>query len=139
MNMTNKERNAKWRSENLERARELGRKNYEKHKEARRAASKMWYEDHKIDLLNKRKYNRSIKKNQDLKRLYGLSLEEFERMYKEQEGKCGVCRTTTKLVVDHNHVTGKVRGLLCNNCNRALGWAKENPETLIGLVEWSRK
>ncbi len=58
-----------------------------------------------------------------LKKLYGLSLSEFELMKKKQKGKCMVCgvRPVLNLCVDHNHKTGKVRGLLCHPCNLALG------------------
>jgi hypothetical protein len=74
-----------------------------------------------------------------LKRNYGISYNEYMKMYNEQQGKCKICggegflmRKThkTKLVVDHCHNTGNVRGLLCHNCNRALGLLQDNVETL---------
>ena len=64
-------------------------------------------------------------------RTYGITFQDYKRMYEEQEGLCKICnnqgflmdekRHKMKLVVDHCHVTGLVRGLLCHNCNRALG------------------
>ena len=81
-----------------------------------------------------------------LKHKYGLTFEDFMEMYEEQEGSCAVCdisiywedspNTHQKACVDHCHDTGKVRGLLCNHCNRALGLLKENKETLNRMLEY---
>lgn len=56
-----------------------------------------------------------------LKRKYGITLEEYNRMYAEQAGKCFICHNKKKLVVDHCHKTGEVRKLLCHECNTILG------------------
>jgi len=50
-------------------------------------------------------------------------------MFTEQSGKCKICRKTSmrKLDTDHDHVTGAVRGLLCNSCNLAIGHMKDDP------------
>lgn len=65
-----------------------------------------------------------------LRRAYGITLEDFDRMFAEQDGKCAVCRkaeTMTRhgkietLSVDHCHETNVVRGLLCTNCNNGIG------------------
>lgn len=50
---------------------------------------------------------------------------------RKQEGRCAICETKSKLVLDHNHITGEVRGMLCNNCNIGLGLFKDNPEILV--------
>lgn len=50
--------------------------------------------------------------------------------------RCQVCGSTWKLCIDHDHETGKVRGVLCGNCNSALGFVKDNIETLQGLVTY---
>ena len=55
---------------------------------------------------------------------YGITVDDYNRMFKEQDGRCAICnnhQNIRKLAVDHNHKTGKVRGLLCINCNRGLG------------------
>jgi hypothetical protein len=67
-----------------------------------------------------------------LRRSYGLSIAEYNTMFAERNGLCDICHKAEvafnengvprSLSVDHNHVTGKVRGLLCHNCNRKLGW-----------------
>ena len=61
-----------------------------------------------------------------LKRQYGISIDEYNLMFEVQQGKCAICgkhQTELKgvLVVDHCHETGKIRGLLCNDCNKGLG------------------
>lgn len=61
---------------------------------------------------------------------YGLTVPEFRQMAKEQGGKCKICGTTPtyRLCVDHRHDTGKVRGLLCRACNKAIGNLGDTPE-----------
>lgn len=65
-----------------------------------------------------------IHRNGHLKRHFGITLEQYERMVKQQKGRCKICRKKTKrtLAVDHCHKTKKVRGLLCDFCNRSLGF-----------------
>lgn len=68
----------------------------------------------------------------DYKQKYGITLEDYNNMFESQDGSCAICSATPseRLHVDHNHVTGEVRGLLCNNCNRALGLLQDNPANL---------
>lgn len=62
----------------------------------------------------------------ELKRKYGLSEENFDRMVREQGGRCALCNEPEKLCVDHDHETGQVRALLCRPCNIALGALRDN-------------
>ena len=67
---------------------------------------------------------------------YGISPEDISALRKAQGGKCPGCQrdlTTVKECVDHDHVTGKVRGLLCNRCNTILGLVNYDPATLRRL------
>ncbi|NEB70312.1 hypothetical protein G3I39_25125 [Streptomyces fulvissimus] len=62
-----------------------------------------------------------------LKYKYGLSLDEYEAMVEEQEGRCLICRTRADLVVDHCHERGHLRGLICQPCNVGLGSFRDDP------------
>jgi hypothetical protein len=68
----------------------------------------------------------------NLKALYGIRLKEYEQLLEQQAGLCAICgrppRSRRVLDVDHDHLTGIVRGLLCGNCNRAVGLLDDNPE-----------
>lgn len=64
---------------------------------------------------------------------YNLSLDEYNSTLKEQDGLCALCfgpPDDERLYVDHCHVTGRVRGLLCRRCNLTLGFARDDPELL---------
>jgi hypothetical protein len=75
----------------------------------------------------------------NLARNYGLSGVDFDRMRVSQKGRCAICRSLPDephgvLVVDHDHMTDRVRQLLCNNCNTAVGLLRDNPVTATELV-----
>ncbi len=84
-------------------------------------------------------------------KVYGLTLEDYQRMLKEQDGKCAICptqlilldgnegRNQKRLHVDHDHKTNKVRGLLCPNCNLMLGHAKDDMSILLSAVQYLMK
>jgi hypothetical protein len=74
-------------------------------------------------------------------RVYGLSLEDFDRMVSEQEGKCAICKKIPKkiLCVDHCHDSGIVRSLLCNQCNAALGFLHEDPTIIESLLSYVKR
>jgi Recombination endonuclease VII len=65
---------------------------------------------------------------------YGLTFESYDELLEAQGGFCKLCKDRDKcgrmLSVDHNHVTGEVRGLLCTFCNTALGMLRDNPELI---------
>ncbi len=68
---------------------------------------------------------------------YGVSSEQLEVMLKEQSNCCGICKCyLEKPCVDHDHTTGKVRGLLCDSCNQGLGRFKDNYETIVAAAEY---
>jgi hypothetical protein len=64
-----------------------------------------------------------------LKYRYGISIEGYEKLLKEQKGGCAICNkfpNGRRLSIDHNHETGVIRGLLCDRCNTALGLLRED-------------
>jgi hypothetical protein len=90
------------------------------------------------------KENPERTKNNDLKRLYGITLNEHTQMYEEQNGVCAVCEKPgdgkwKKLCVDHDHKTGKVRQLLCRNCNMILGQVDDNINHMEKLTAYLKK
>jgi len=78
-----------------------------------------------------------------LRKRYGITATQYDAMLREQDGRCFICRGVQdgykkRLSVDHDHSTGRVRKLLCNGCNQALGHAKDNPEILDKLALYIR-
>ena len=71
-----------------------------------------------------------------LKKMYGITPEDYDHLLLEQKGRCGICRADVDLVVDHDHTTGRVRGLLCRRCNRTLGQFEDDRELLRRALEW---
>lgn len=72
-------------------------------------------------------------------REYGLTEEQYNNMVLSQNNLCAICNNTSKnkaLAIDHNHKTGEVRGLLCQNCNLAIGLFKENIIILNKAIEY---
>jgi len=81
-----------------------------------------------------------------LERNYGISYADYLIRLEKQKDTCAICggegfvmdpsKHKVKLVVDHDHKTGNVRGLLCHNCNRALGLLKDNPDTIQTMLDY---
>lgn len=72
-------------------------------------------------------------------RNYGLSRADYNRMLEKQHGRCATCEEEKTLFIDHDHKTGVVRGLLCQDCNCALGFAKDDVVTLTRLIAYLEK
>jgi hypothetical protein len=74
----------------------------------------------------------------DLKRLYGISVAEYDALLAKQGGVCAICRRRPKrrLCVDHCHLTGTIRGLLCHSCNLGLGSMKEDQASLVAALAY---
>lgn len=78
------------------------------------------------------------RKSEDLRYSYGITIEEYDKLYDKQQGKCSICSTSeskTKnskfLFVDHDHRTGRIRSLLCHKCNSALGGFNDDIDLLV--------
>lgn len=69
---------------------------------------------------------------------YGMTVEQFEDLFQKQGGKCAICKLTSKrrLAIDHDHKTGRVRGLLCVTCNLGIGNFQDNPDTLVSAAAY---
>jgi hypothetical protein len=83
--------------------------------------------------------------NFQMKRNYGISLDEYYKLVKKQNGVCAICKQKqragrkTRLSVDHCHTTGKVRGLLCDTCNRSIGLLKDNIDVLQNAIQYLKQ
>lgn len=93
--------------------------------------SKEYYTDNK----------KTVWKNCQLKRDYGISLEQYNQLLEQQEHKCNICGThrdefKKDLAVDHCHDTGIVRGLLCKNCNTGIGNFKDDIDIMKKAIEY---
>lgn len=142
-----------WREKNKERIQAYDRERYKdpKRRESsiKRACEYMQSEKRKQWREDNREKNREYARNKywetkhQLKHIkrYGITLEEYEAMYEKQEGKCFICRIPSEqlnrpLNVDHCHITGKVRKLLCGNCNSAIGLVEEDIDTINRLIDY---
>jgi len=88
-----------------------------------------------------RKNNPDKEKNNYLRTRYGITLEDFNTMHEKQKGCCAICGKSSDenkqgLSVDHNHKTGKVRGLLCSHCNFVIGYANDSIERLHQIINY---
>jgi vacuolar-type H+-ATPase subunit I/STV1 len=90
---------------------------------------------------NKAKLNPTLeslrKRKQTLRSKYGIEIEQYDKMYSEQNGCCKICNKSYKLLnIDHCHDTLLIRGLLCSNCNTMLGHAKDSIENLESAIRY---
>ncbi len=111
------------------------RKSYQSNKEHKRNVKRNW-------ALNNKEKVTQLKRSNLLKQ-YGLTLDQYNQMLKSQDFGCAICKRKDSgrprminLVVDHNHTTGKVRGLLCSPCNVAIGMVKESIDILNRIKEY---
>ena len=82
---------------------------------------------------SKRYYTTEQRQSRNLKQ-YGLTQEDYNVMFDSQDGVCVICKEQIKLVVDHCHDSGKVRGLLCHYCNLGLGHFKDDVKLLQSAI-----
>ncbi len=86
-----------------------------------------------------RKARLSSFRNKALLRRYDITLKQHKQMYLDQNGCCVLCRDSVpydKIHTDHDHATGKVRGLLCCRCNMGLGFWKDSVESLYQAIAY---
>jgi hypothetical protein len=94
-------------------------------------------------------YDPIKKRDENLKRVYGIGINEYDILLEKQDHKCAICGSTDPkgrksgrgggvdvFYVDHCHTTGKVRGLLCNICNRSMGYLGDNTQTLQSMIKY---
>jgi len=118
--------------------RNLYSKNYYKsNRESVLKKQKIYYELNKTEIINKNR-------NRYLKRKFGITIDDYNEMLTLQLSGCSICGKSindngNKLDIDHDHKTGKVRGLLCKNCNKGIGLFYENINILEGAINYIKK
>jgi len=130
-------------------------KKYQKDYHSEHPEKKQKYRNENKNIIRERNINYHInnpeaKKRQALKRTYGITLEQYNKLFESQNGVCAICgkpetdtnNRTNKVIqiaVDHNHQTGNVRGLLCGKCNRMLGLVDDKIEVLIKAIDYLKE
>ena len=121
----------RWQSENKDRIRRKGIEYRKLNKERLSEINKIYYQNNQRKALG---WNLAK---------YGLSVEKFEEMSRRQGDVCSICfkkcANKKRLSVDHNHDTGVIRGLLCNNCNRALGLIGDDINFFKNAIKYLNK
>ncbi len=106
-----------------------------KHKDEVKLKNSKYYKEKKDTILRDRRYLK----------VYGINLEEYNIMFEKQNGVCKICNNSEMfhknkmLCVDHDHVTGKVRGLLCQGCNTGLGNLRDSIENLENAIKYLKE
>ena len=91
-------------------------------------------------LYRKERYCPISARDYQLRHSYGISLEEYDKVYTSQNGKCFICSEPHEtLFVDHCHTTKKVRSLLCRHCNLGIGFFKDNVRLLKEAIKYLEK
>lgn len=88
-------------------------------------------------------HRKESKQREHLKRCYNMTLEEYQTLLKNQDNKCAICKIDQKdcnkrMSVDHCHRTGKIRGLLCDGCNRGIGYLGDSIARILEAAEYLR-
>ena len=112
------------------------RERYERDKSKYTSKSREYRKLHKIEVKNGlREWN--------LKTNFGMTIQNYEELLDKQNGTCDICNgineNGNRLSVDHDHNTGKIRSLLCSNCNLMIGNAREDVVVLNNAIEYIKK
>lgn len=127
--------NNAWRKANPDKKKAQRARNYQKHRESILARQK---EQRSGD--DSRRYMRAYRKKWNLANRYGITVADLEALTLRQDGKCGVCdKRKKRMVVDHDHKTGFVRGLLCVSCNVGLGLLGDTRSGLMRALKYLKQ
>lgn len=133
---------------NKDKIHEHKKKYYKINAEKIKLKQKNYYKNNKNKVKNYIKtYNKAHSdayRERILKSRFGITLDDYVKMFNEQKGKCHICKIhqsklTKILHVDHNHATNKIRGLLCAHCNLAIGMFKDDKKLLSNAIKYLNK
>lgn len=136
--MYNKEVAARYYRKNKERIKEVRIKYRINNKESIRIKQNLYRKKHG---RHRSDYSKENSRKYNLKSMYNISIEEYDLMCLKQGNACAICQKIhiKRLVIDHCHTTGKVRGLLCNNCNSGIGFLQENIEVMKNAILYLKR
>ena len=149
-----KEYNKNYQRTHREKIRELNKKYYHNNIEKIRKKHRLYKKEYYIKnrekcIAQSREYKRTHKeqikeydKKHSLRYHYGLSIIEFNNILLAQNNRCAICnepldlQNSKNVHIDHDHKTGKIRGILCQKCNLAIGLLRDNPEYTKRATEY---
>lgn len=143
--LNNKEKIKQYRINNKEKIKENNKIRYIKNIDKNKELRKIYNMNNKEKINTSRKRYATKNKNQirnnHIKSRYGITLEQYNEMFKLQEEKCLICNKhqnefNKAFAIDHDHKTGKIRGLLCHKCNSGLGSFNDSIETLQHAIDY---
>jgi hypothetical protein len=132
----------------IEEKKQNRKEQYLKHYKKERDNGKKYYQKNKEKILKRQKENHKKyphkRKNSLLKYGYGITLNDYNKMFKQQNGKCAICERhqndlTRTLCVDHDHKTNQVRALLCVTCNTDVSVVENRLEEMLKYLNKHRK
>lgn len=88
---------------------------------------------------------RTAKSLREAYRRYGITMQEYRAVWLRQKGVCAICRKPERternrlLTIDHDHVSGQIRGLLCSQCNRAIGLLDDDPHVILAAAAYVKE
>ena len=139
------------REKNRLKAAEYRRNNPEKFREiSRRSQAKARLNPDKVEKIREvnrqyREKNRQVLRDKERERRFGITRHEYAELFHNQNGVCAICfqpENATRngkikaLAVDHDHTSGKIRGLLCADCNMGIGKLKENKDNFLSAIKY---
>ena len=122
------------------RKKEVDKKRSLTYKERRKELNRLQEERIRAEAIGAAPTSLQVYRYKRICKKYGLTLEEYRALYEACQGKCLICQEQPeKLCVDHDHVTGKVRGMLCKECNSGLGFFKDKQASLLQAISYLDK
>ena len=120
----------RWKAANPDKYKAIIKRLLDKDPDYYRRKARLWRKE------NPEKFAEQKRRNQI--RNYGITPERYAEMVAQQGGLCAIClsKPTRGLDIDHCHATGKVRGLLCSYCNKAIGMFKDNAANLMAAIRY---
>lgn len=130
---------------------EEGRIKNEDRKKYKREQNRLWNQKNR-EKVSQQAYLRYLKKKAEnpeffkekgrinyYKKTFGITPEQAQEIINKENGICPICKQESKLVLDHNHITGKIRKAICHHCNAGIGFLKESEKIMLAAIEYLKE